>query len=136
MTTDQVLERLTLLGQGKLEPRRVFETFPNKHPHRDYIIQFETDEFTALCPKTGQPDFAAIHVEYIPDKLIVESKSIKMYIWSFRNVGIFHEHVTNVILDDLVGALNPRWCKVVTTFAVRGGIDFVITAEYRRDQHV
>jgi len=132
MTDQQDLQDLTLLGQGATQPARKLETFPNRHPNRRYTVRLETNEFTALCPMTGQPDFARLIVEYIPNERVVESKSFKLYIWSFRNEGIFHEHVTNVILDDLVAALDPHWCRVVGEFSVRGGIAITITAEHTR----
>lgn len=125
------LDGLTLLG-GRTKPVRKLETFPNRHPTRDYTVTLSTDEFTCVCPKTGQPDFAKIKIQYIPDKKIVESKSLKLYLWSFRNEGVFHEHVTNIILDDLVAALKPRWCKVSAEFAVRGGIGITVDAEYKK----
>jgi 7-cyano-7-deazaguanine reductase len=133
-TAAEDLEDLTLLGQGKTEPGRKLETFPNRHPGRDYVVTLETEEFTCVCPMTGQPDFARIKIRYIPDLVIVESKSLKLYLWSFRNEGIFHEHLTNVILDDLVEALDPRWCEVVTEFFVRGGIAITVSAEHRQPQ--
>src|ERR1700709_2780084 len=105
MTAHEDLQDLTLLGQGTILPSRKLETFPNRHPNRRYTVTLLTNEFTAVCPMTGQPDFATIKVEYIPNERIVESKSYKLYIWSFRNEGVFHEHVTNIILDDLVEAL-------------------------------
>jgi 7-cyano-7-deazaguanine reductase len=126
------LSGLTLLGQGKTEPGRTLETFPNRHPDRDYVIELKTEEFTCVCPMTGQPDFAHLTIRYIPDQRIVESKSLKLYFWSFRNEGVFHEHVTNVILDDLVAALDPRWCEVVADFWVRGGIGITVRAEHRK----
>jgi 7-cyano-7-deazaguanine reductase len=132
MTAQEDLKELSLLGQGATQPQRKLETFPNRHPHRRYIVKLETNEFTAVCPMTGQPDFATIHVEYIPNERIVESKSFKLYIWSFRNEGIFHEHVANVILDDLVEALDPHWCRVIGEFSVRGGIAITVTAEHTR----
>ncbi len=125
------LEGLTLLG-NKTEPVRKLETFPNHHPERDYTVTMETEEFTTLCPLTGQPDFARISIRYIPDQKILESKSLKLYLWSFRNQGSFHEHLTNVILDDVVTALAPRFCKVTACFAVRGGISITIEAEYSK----
>ena len=134
MTTQEDLQGLTLLGQGATQPQRKLETFPNRHPQRRYTVRLETDEFTAICPMTGQPDFATIRVEYIPDQRILESKSFKLYIWSFRNEGVFHEHVTNVILDDLVTALDPHWCRVTGEFAVRGGIGITVTAEHTRSE--
>ena len=122
---------LTLLGKAA-KPVRKLETFPNHNEKRAYVITLQTEEFTCVCPKTGQPDFAKIKIQYIPDKKIVESKSLKLYLWSFRNEGVFHEHVTNIILDDLVAALQPRWCKVTAEFAVRGGIAIHVEAEYKK----
>jgi 7-cyano-7-deazaguanine reductase len=123
---------LSLLGSGKtVKPIRKLETFPN-HSKRDYTITLSTEEFTCVCPMTGQPDFAKIKIQYIPDKKIVESKSLKLYLWSFRNEGVFHEHVTNIILDDLVAALQPRWCRVTAEFSVRGGIAIHVDAEYKK----
>ncbi|MCD4776003.1 MAG: preQ(1) synthase [Candidatus Aegiribacteria sp.] len=132
MTDDTDLKDLSILGGGN-EPGRKLETFPNHHCDRDYIVTLTSDEFTCLCPKTGQPDFAAITIEYVPDERIVESKSLKLYFWSFRNEGVFHEHVANMILDDLVEALEPRWCRVVADFGVRGGISISVDAEYNWD---
>lgn len=126
------LDGLTLLGGKKTRPLRKLETFPNHHPNRDFTVTLQTDEFTCLCPATGQPDFAHVTIQYIPEKRIVESKSLKLYLWSFRNEGTFHEHVANVILDDLVTALAPRWCRVSADFAVRGGIGITVDAEYRK----
>ncbi|HOF77342.1 MAG TPA: preQ(1) synthase [Smithellaceae bacterium] len=125
------LSGLTLLGKPT-KPSKKLEVFPNRHPRREYVVVLQTDEFTCICPKTGQPDFAKIKIEYIPDKKILESKSLKLYLWSFRNQGVFHEHVTNIILDDLVAVLQPRWCKVSAQFAVRGGIGIAIDAEYKK----
>jgi 7-cyano-7-deazaguanine reductase len=136
MTTKDDLKDLTLLGQGGTQPSKQLETFPNRHPDRRYKVRLETDEFTAVCPLTGQPDFAKLRVEYIPNEKIVESKSFKLYIWSFRNEGIFHEHVTNVILDDLIEALDPHWCRVVADFSVRGGIAITVEAEHTRPESV
>src|SRR5258707_14394180 len=130
-----MMDELTLLGQGATKPERKLEAFPNAHPNRRYTVRLETNEFTAVCPMTGQPDFAHLIVEYIPREKIVESKSFKLYIWSFRNEGIFHEHVTNVILDDLVAALDPQWCRVIGEFSVRGGISITVTAEHHRPQN-
>lgn len=129
MTEQTDLEGLSLLG-GNSNPTRQLEVFPNHHPERDYLVRLESDEFTCLCPATGQPDFAHIMVEYIPDTKVLESKSFKLYLWSFRNEGIFHEHVSNMILDDLVNALAPRWCRVVGEFNIRGGIRITIEAEH------
>jgi 7-cyano-7-deazaguanine reductase len=103
------------------QPSKTLETFPNPKPERDYQIRFETTEFTCLCPKTGQPDFATLRVEYVPDALCVELKSWKLYLWSYRNEGAFHEAVTNRILDDLVAAVRPRRARVEGDFNIRGG---------------
>ena len=125
---------LTLLGREVKQPVRKLETFPNRHPGRRYWVTLTTDEFTCVCPMTGQPDFAKITIRYIPDQRIVESKSLKLYFWSFRNEGVFHEHVVNMILDDLVEALDPICCEVVGEFNVRGGIAITVEASYERDQ--
>ena len=109
---------------------RNLETFPNPEPGRDYTIEFTCPEFTCLCPRTGQPDFATFRIRYVPDRLCVELKSLKLYLWSFREEGHFHEAVTNRILDDLVAATVPRRMTVVGDFMVRGGIHTVVTAEY------
>jgi 7-cyano-7-deazaguanine reductase len=130
-TIKKDLAGLTLLGKAT-RPVRKLETFPNHNDSRDYVVTLQTEEFTCVCPKTGQPDFAKIKIQYIPDKKIIESKSLKLYLWSFRDEGIFHEHVTNIILDDLVAALKPRWCKVSADFAVRGGIGITVDAEYKK----
>ncbi len=126
------LKELTKLGRGTTQPSKQLETFPNRHPGRDYIVTLVSDEFTCVCPATNQPDFAEITIRYIPDQRIVESKSLKLYLWSYRNEGVFHEHVTNVILDDLVAALEPRWCEVIADFSVRGGIAISVSAEYNK----
>ena len=106
------------------------ETFPNPHPRRDYRIEHEVHEFTSLCPKTGQPDFATISIAYVADVACVELRSLKLYLQSFRSNGIFYEDVTNRILDDLVTLLGPRWMRIRSTWSVRGGIHTVITAEH------
>ncbi len=111
-------------------PSKTLETFPNPNPRRDYEVSFECPEFTCLCPRTGQPDFATLRIRYIPDQLCVELKSLKLYLWSFRDEGHFHEAVTNRILDDLVRATHPRRMTVVGDFYVRGGIHTVVTASY------
>jgi len=116
------------------EPSRQLETFPNPEPGRDYEIRLECPEFTCLCPRTGQPDFASFTITYVPDRLCVELRSLKLYLWSFRDEGHFHEAVTNRILDDLRKATRPRWMKVTGDFNVRGGIHTLITAEYRMDE--
>ena len=107
------------------------EVFPNPKPSRDYTIHIESPEFTCLCPKTGQPDFATLKLEYIPDAFCVELKSWKIYLWSYRNEGGFHEDLTNKILDDLVELLNPRYIRLTADFNVRGGIYTTITAEHQ-----
>lgn len=127
------LDGLTLLG-GDKKPVRKLETFPNHHT-RDYVITLRSDEFTCLCPATGQPDFAKLTIQYIPGDKIVESKSLKLYLWSFRDQGVFHEHVANAILDDLIAVLSPRWCKITADFAVRGGIAITVEAEHG-ERHV
>lgn len=130
MTTQpKDLEGLSMLG-GKAEPSKKLEAFPNHDPDRYYRVVLDTDEFTCLCPMTGQPDFASIHVEYVPDAKVVESKSFKLYLWSYRNEGAFHEHVINKILDDLVAVLDPHWCFVRGVFNVRGGIEITVEAEH------
>ena len=108
------------------------ETFPNPKPARDYEIAIRCTEFTSVCPKTGMPDFGEIRITYVPDKRCIELKSLKYYMIAFRNRGIFFEHVTNEILDDLVAAISPRRMTVVGDFAVRGGIKTVVTAAYER----
>jgi len=112
------------------EPAKRLETFANPSPGRDYEIRFECPEFTCVCPMTGQPDFATIRIVYTPDRLCVELKSLKLYLWSYRNEGAFHEAVTNRILDDLVAALKPRKAEVVGDFFVRGGIHTVVVARH------
>ena len=111
---------------------RDLETFPNPSPGRDYVIRMEIPEFTCLCPKTGQPDFATLHLEYVPDAKCVELKSLKLYIWSFRNEGRFHEAVTNEILGDIVAATRPRYLRLTAEFYVRGGIYTTVEADYRK----
>jgi 7-cyano-7-deazaguanine reductase len=127
-TTKSDLDNLTLLGRDA-KPSKRLETFPNHNPDRRYVVRLESDEFTCVCPATGQPDFATITVEYIPDQKILESKSFKLYLWSYRNEGVFHEHVTNTILEDLTRALEPHWCRVTGAFKVRGGIAITVEAE-------
>ena len=132
LTAKSDLENLTVLGKEKVIPGRRLEAFPNHHPERDYVVTMLTEEFTCVCPLTGQPDFAKLKIQYIPDQLVLESKSLKLYLHSFRNEGTFHEHVINVVLDDIVGALAPRWCKITADFAVRGGIGICVDAEYKK----
>jgi 7-cyano-7-deazaguanine reductase len=112
------------------QPTTALETFPNPNPERDYEIRFECPEFTCLCPKTGQPDFATIRIRYTPDRRCVELKSLKLYLWSFRDQGHFHEAVTNRICDDLVALLAPRALSVEGDFLVRGGIHTVVVVEH------
>ncbi len=112
------------------KPSKQLETFPNPRPGRDYEVAFEIPEFTCLCPKTGQPDFATFRIRYVPAALCVELKSLKLYMWSFRDEGHFHEDVTNRILDDLVALTKPKWIEVVGDFYVRGGIKTVVTATH------
>jgi 7-cyano-7-deazaguanine reductase len=112
-------------------PSRSLETFANPASERDYTIRVRVPEFTCLCPKTGQPDFAELTLEYIPDRLCVELKSLKLYVWSFRDEGAFHEAVTNRILADLVEATAPRFMRLTADFNVRGGIYTTVVAEHR-----
>ena len=113
-------------------PTGDIETFQNPNPGRDYTIRMQIPEFTCLCPRTGQPDFATLELEYVPDQLCVELKSLKLYVWSFRDRGAFHEAVTNEIVDRLVGALDPRFLRLTARFNVRGGIYTTIVAERKR----
>jgi 7-cyano-7-deazaguanine reductase len=113
-------------------PGKHLETFANPKPARDYEIRFECPEFTCLCPMTGQPDFATIRITYVPDAKCVELKSLKLYLWSYRNEGAFHEAVTNQICDDLVAALDPRRVRVEGDFLIRGGIHTVVVAEHAK----
>lgn len=112
------------------KPQQNIELFPNPKPDRDYQIDFTCPEFTCLCPKTGQPDFATIKISYIPDQMCIELKSLKLYLWSYRNQGAFHEAVINHILDDLVSAVQPRSMEVIGDFYIRGGIHTVVTAKF------
>ena len=112
-------------------PSKALETFPNPEPGRDYTIRIRVPEFTCLCPKTGQPDFAELTLEYVPENLCVELKSLKMYVWSYRDEGAFHEAVTNRILGDLVEAIHPRFMRLSADFNVRGGIYTTVVAEHR-----
>ncbi len=111
----------------------LLETFNNPNPERDYIIQIRIPEFTCLCPKTGQPDFATLELEYVPDHRCVELKSLKQYVWSYRDQGVFHEAVTNTILTDLVSVLSPRFARLAARFNVRGGIYTTVITEHRAD---
>jgi 7-cyano-7-deazaguanine reductase len=114
------------------QPSRQLESFSNPAPERDYTIRMTMPEFTCLCPKTGQPDFATLQLEYVPDLRCVELKSLKLYIWSFRDQGAFHEAVTNEILGDLVKATLPRFMRLTADFYVRGGIHTVVVVEHRK----
>lgn len=112
------------------QPSKTLETFENPSPARDYTIRIRIPEFTCLCPKTGQPDFATLNIEYVPEKRCVELKSLKLYVWSFREEGAFHEAVTNQMLDDLVAATAPRFMRLTAEFNVRGGIYTTVVAEH------
>ena len=113
------------------KPSKQLETFPNPHPQRDFEIAMECPEFTCICPRTGQPDFATIRIRYVPADLCVELKSLKLYLWSYRDEGAFHEAIINQILDDLVQACRPKTMTVVGDFNVRGGIHTTVTAEHK-----
>jgi 7-cyano-7-deazaguanine reductase len=115
-----------------MTPTRELTTFPNPNPERDYEIAFEAPEFTCLCPMTAQPDFATIRIRYVPDAKCVELKSLKLYLWSYRDEGTFHEAVTNKIANDLIAALDPRYLYVEGDFYVRGGIKTVVKVEHRK----
>lgn len=126
------MAKLTQLGAAPTsQPVKSLETFPNPNPDRDYLIHMQIPEFTCLCPKTGQPDFATLYLDTIPDKRCVELKSLKLYIWSFRDEGKFHEAVTNEILNDVVKAIAPRFARLTAKFWVRGGIFTTVVAEHR-----
>jgi 7-cyano-7-deazaguanine reductase len=114
------------------QPSKSLETFANPCPERDYLIRMEIPEFTCLCPKTGQPDFATLLLDYVPERACVELKSLKLYVWSYRNEGAFHEAVTNRILDDLADATRPRYMRLTARFHVRGGIFTTVLAEHRK----
>jgi 7-cyano-7-deazaguanine reductase len=114
-----------------MSEKPVLELFDNPNPERDYVITISCPEFTSVCPRTGQPDFGEITIEYCPDRTCIELKSLKYYMQSYRNRGIFYEALTNEILDDLSGKCRPRWMKVTSKFTPRGGITTIVTAEYR-----
>jgi 7-cyano-7-deazaguanine reductase len=114
------------------QPARTLETFPNPHPERDYTVRIRIPEFTCLCPKTGQPDFATLYLDYVPDEKCVELKALKLYVWSFRDEGAFHEDVTNRMLADLVSACEPRFMRLRSEFNVRGGIYTDVIVEHRQ----
>lgn len=113
------------------QPSKSLETFANPQPERDYTIRISMPEFTCLCPRTGQPDFATLELEYVPEKLCIELKALKMYIWSFRDEGAFHEAVSNQILSDLVAACAPRFMRLTAEFNVRGGVYTSVVVEHR-----
>ena len=121
---------MTVQSDMPTTPSRTLEAVPNAHPDRDYEVAMTIPEFTCLCPITGQPDFAAIRIRYVPDQHLVELKSLKLYMWSYRDAGAFHEDVTNRILNDLVAAIRPRWAEVTGDFNVRGGIKTEVRAAY------
>jgi 7-cyano-7-deazaguanine reductase len=114
------------------KPSKSLETFPNPQQDRDYTIRMEVPEFTCVCPKTGQPDFATLVLEYVPDQKCVELKSLKLFVWSFREVGAFHEDVTNQLLDRLAAATSPKFMRLTARFNVRGGIYTSVVAEHRK----
>ncbi|MCA3035455.1 MAG: NADPH-dependent 7-cyano-7-deazaguanine reductase QueF [Rhodocyclaceae bacterium] len=128
----EAIAKLTTLGDKPTAvPSKRLEVFPNPAPGRDFVIHMQIPEFTCLCPKTGQPDFATLYLDYIPNKRCVELKSLKLYIWSFRDEGKFHEAVTNEILDDIVAATAPRFARLTAKFWVRGGVFTSVIAEHR-----
>ncbi|RLL52739.1 NADPH-dependent 7-cyano-7-deazaguanine reductase QueF [Mariprofundus sp. EBB-1] len=120
------------LGAQMNYPEKELEVFDNPNPERDYHIRIDSPEFTCLCPKTGQPDFAEIKLDYVPDQCCVELKSLKLYYWSFRDEGHFHEKVTNMIADDLIKLLDPRYLKVQAVFNVRGGVYTTVEVEHKK----
>ncbi|MGC8658351.1 MAG: preQ(1) synthase [Desulfomonilaceae bacterium] len=134
MTSDEP-NGLTILSSSKQEypsspDMARLETFPNRYPNRDYVIRFDCPEFTSVCPITGQPDFAHIVITYVPNLKCIESKSLKLYLFSYRNLGMFHEEITNRVLDDIVEACAPKWARVVGTMNPRGGIGIKVLAEF------
>lgn len=140
MRTEQEMPDVTLLGANNTKyptcyAPEVLETFVNKHPDNEYLVTFTCPEFTSLCPKTGQPDFARIIINYIPHEKMVESKSLKLYLFSFRNHGDFHEDCVNIIMKDLVKLMNPRYLEVIGRFTPRGGISIIPFANYGDEQH-
>lgn len=140
MRTSTELEGVSLLGENKTKyptdyAPEMLETFVNKHPENEYLVTFHCPEFTSLCPKTGQPDFATIVISYIPRERMVESKSLKLYLFSFRNHGDFHEDCVNIILNDLVRLMNPKYIEVTGLFTPRGGIRIYPFANYADKEH-
>lgn len=132
MTTEKILEPTfkVLPKRNVTQPANSLDSFKNPRPGRNFTVEFKTEEFTCLCPMTGQPDFAHIKIIYVPNKLCVESKSLKLYLWNFRNKGAFHEEVVNQILDDLIKTLEPKWILIEGNFLIRGGINTTVIAEY------
>ena len=139
MRTQQEMDSVSLLGHHTQYPDNyapeVLETFLNKHPENDYLVTFNCPEFTSLCPITGQPDFAKIVISYIPNEKMVESKSLKIYLFSFRNHGDFHEDCVNIIMKDLIRLMSPRYIEVTGIFTPRGGISIYPFANYADEQH-
>ena len=140
MRSDNELSDITLLGNTSVNyptqyAPEILETFPNKHPENEYLVTFSCPEFTSLCPKTGQPDFAKIIINYIPRHRMVESKSLKLYLFSFRNHGDFHEDCINIIMKDLVKLMDPRYLEVIGLFTPRGGISIYPFANYADAEH-
>ncbi len=140
MRTDNELQGVTLLGNQHVAYKdqyspEVLETFPNKHPENEYLVTFDCPEFTTLCPKTGQPDFGHLYIHYIPRERMVESKSLKLYLFSFRNHGDFHEDCVNIIMKDLVRLLDPKYLEVAGYFMPRGGIRIYPFANYSDASH-
>jgi len=132
LSTTDGLNTSNKLGTTINRPTKFLETFDNPNPERDYHIRIDSPEFTCLCPKTGQPDFAEIKLDYVPDELCVELKSLKLYYWSFRDEGHFHEQVTNMIANDLIALLDPRQMKVTAVFNVRGGVYTTVEVEHSK----
>lgn len=137
---EEEVKDITLLGNKSVEYRsdyapEVLETFINKHPDNDYFVKFNCPEFTSLCPITGQPDFATIYISYVPDERMVESKSLKLYLFSFRNHGDFHEDCVNIIMKDLVKLMDPKYLEVTGWFMPRGGISIYPFANYADKEH-
>jgi 7-cyano-7-deazaguanine reductase len=132
-TENSDVQDLSILGRPA-QPSKNLEAFPNRSPDRFYLVTLETSEFTCKCPITGQPDFATIQIDYVPDQRVVESKSLKLYFWSYRDEGVFHEHLSNQILEDLVRVLDPHWIRVIGVFNVRGGIGITVEAEHTKTE--
>lgn len=140
MRTDKELAGVTLLGSGNTQyptdySAELLEWFPNKHPENDYLVTLDCPEFTSLCPKTGQPDFGHIIINYIPNEKMVESKSLKLYLFSFRNHGDFHEDCINIIMKDLIKLMEPRYIEVIGYFTPRGGIAIRPYAQWADEAH-